>query len=282
MPLHDLSYRRHEGPRTSPLARSWAIARTQFAQLLKRRAFLLLLAASWIPVVARAIQIYGTLQFPQASDFFGVTALTWFQFLTQQVYLLPVILVSLYAGAPAIASDVSSGALLLYLSKPISVRDYVLGKALPILCSIGFVTLVPALFLLGLHLALSGDFQLLRGSPWLPVSILGYSLWLTLYFGLAVLAVSSLSRSGRVAGAGFVALALGSEVVVRGALARLQVGFTPTFLSVTGAAVDSGHLFFGTVASGSTPLVSVIVMAAVILASLLVLGRRLSSPEVVS
>ena len=225
MPLHDLSYRRHEGPRTSPLAKSWAIARTQFAQLLKRRAFLLLLAASWIPVVARAIQIYGTLQFPQASDFFGVTALTWFQFLTQQIYLLPVILVSLYAGAPAIASDVSSGALLLYLSKPISVRDYVLGKALPILCSIGFVTLLPALFLLGLHLALSGDLQLLRGTPWLPVSILAYSLWLTLYFGLAVLAVSSLSRSGRVAGAGFVALALGSEVVVRGALARLQVGF---------------------------------------------------------
>ena len=282
MPLHDLSYRRHEGPRTSPLAKSWAIARTQFAQLLKRRAFLLLLAASWIPVVARAIQIYGTLQFPQASDFFGVTALTWFQFLTQQIYLLPVILVSLYAGAPAIASDVSSGALLLYLSKPISVRDYVLGKALPILCSIGFVTLLPALFLLGLHLALSGDLQLLRGSPWLPVSILAYSLWLTLYFGLAVLAVSSLSRSGRVAGAGFVALALGSEVVVRGALARLQVGFAPTFLSVTGAAVDSGHLFFGTVESGSTPLVSVIVMAAVILASLLVLGQRLSSPEVVS
>ncbi len=282
MPLHDLSYRRHEGPRTSPLAKSWAIARTQFAQLLKRRAFLLLLAASWIPVVARAIQIYGTLQFPQASDFFGVTALTWFQFLTQQIYLLPVILVSLYAGAPAIASDVSSGALLLYLSKPISVRDYVLGKALPILCSIGFVTLLPALFLLGLHLALSGDLQLLRGTPWLPVSILAYSLWLTLYFGLAVLAVSSLSRSGRVAGAGFVALALGSEVVVRGALARLQVGFAPTFLSVTGAAVDSGHLFFGTVESGSTPLVSVIVMAAVILASLLVLGQRLSSPEVVS
>ena len=236
----------------------------------------------WIPVVARAIQIYGTLQFPQASDFFGVTALTWFQFLTQQIYLLPVILVSLYAGAPAIASDVSSGALLLYLSKPISVRDYVLGKALPILCSIGFVTLLPALFLLGLHLALSGDLQLLRGSPWLPVSILAYSLWLALYFGLAVLAVSSLSRSGRVAGAGFVALALGSEVVVRGALARLQVGFAPTFLSVTGAAVDSGHLFFGTVESGSTPLVSVIVMAAVILASLLVLGQRLSSPEVVS
>ncbi len=84
------------------------------------------------------------------------------------------------------------------------------------------------------------------------------------------------------AGAGFVALALGSEVVVRGALARLQVGFAPTFLSVTGAAVDSGHLFFGTVESGSTPLVSIIVMAAVILASLLVLGRRLSSPEVVS
>lgn len=282
MPLQDLSYRRYEGPRTPRLTRSWAIARTEFHQLLKKRGFLLLLAASWIPVVARALQIYGTLSFPQVSDVFGVSALTWFQFLTQQVYLLPVLLVSLYVGAPAIANDSSSGALVLYLSKPVSIRDYLLGKALPVLGSIGFVTFVPALLLLGLQLALSGELRLLRESPWLPISILAYGLWLTTYFGTAVLAVSSLSRSGRVAGIGFVALALGSEVVVRGALARFEFGFSPTFLSITGAAVDSGHLFFGTIESGSTPLLSAVATTAVVVASLLILRRRLRSPEVVS
>lgn len=282
MPLRDLAYQRYEQPRTPALARSWAIARTEFRRLLNNRAFLLLLAASWIPAIARALQIYAALSFPQGSDIFGVTPLTWFQFLKQQVYLLPVILVSLYVGAPAIANDSSSGALVIYLSKPVSIRDYLFGKALPVLGSVGFVTLAPALLLLFLHLVISGNLGLLRDSPWLPVAILAYGLWLTSYFGLTVLALSSLSRSGRVAGIGFVALALGSEVVVRGVLARFETGLSPTFLSITGAAVDSGHLFFGTVESGSTPLLSTVATAGMMVVSLLIMRRRLRSPEVVS
>lgn len=279
MPLYDLSYRRAPGPRTGRIQKSLALARTSIRLLLKKRAFFLLLAASWIPAVVRAAQIYVARQFPQAPDFFTVGVSTWREFLGQQVQFLPVVLVSLYAGAPAIASDLSSGALVLYLSKPIARFDYVVGKLLPIAAGISAVTLLPALALLALELALAPDLALLVDNPWLPLSIVGYSLWLALYFALAVLAVSSLCRSGRVAGAGFAAIAFGGEIVVRAALAG--AGTPPRFLSMTGAAIDAGYLFFADRVSGDSPLISATVMALVIFASVLVIDRRLRSKEAV-
>jgi ABC-2 type transport system permease protein len=277
MPLYDLSYRRSHGPRTGRLSRSLALARSSASLLVARRTFFLLLAVSWVPAVVRAVQIYVARQFPQAPDFFTVGVFTWREFLGQQVQLLPVVLVSLYAGAPAVASDLSSGALVLYLSKPMTRFDYVLGKVLPVAASIAAVTLLPALALLALELALAPDLELLIENPWLPFAIVAYGVSLSLYFALTVLAVSSLCRSGRVAGAGFAAIALGGEIVVRAALAGLAT--PPRFLSMTGAAIDAGYLFFGDRSSGSTPLASAAVMALTILVSGIVIDRRLRSQE---
>jgi ABC-2 type transport system permease protein len=280
MPLYDLSYRRSRGPRTGRFQKSLALARTSIRLLLRRRSFLLLLAACWIPAVVRAAQIYVARQFPQAPDFFTIDASTWREFLAQQVRFLPVVLVSLYAGAPAIASDVSSGALVLYLSRPFSRVDYLLGKTLPVAAAIAAVTLLPALALLTLQIALAPDLELLAREPLLPLEIVGYSLFLALYFSLAVLAVSSLCRSGRVAGAGFAAIVFGGDILLRAVLVR--AGTTPPrFLSMTGAAIDSGYLFFGGASSGDAPLASALVMALSILASAFLVDRMLRSKEAV-
>ena len=48
---------------------------------------------------------------------------------------------TLYAGAGAISTDLSSGAFVAYLSTPISRVDYLLGKAIPVLGAILVVTL---------------------------------------------------------------------------------------------------------------------------------------------
>jgi len=280
MPLYDLSYQRLQGPRTGRFQKSLALARVSIRLLLKRRSFLLLLAVSWIPAIVRAAQIYVARQFPQAPEFFAVDVSTWREFLGQQVQFLPVVLVSLYVGAPAIASDVSSGALVVYLSKPLSRFDYALGKMLPVAAAIAAITLLPALALLALQLALAPDLDLLASEPWLPLSIVGYSVWLALYFSLAVLAVSSLCRSGRVAGAGFAAIAFGGEIVVRAALAGART--PPRLFSMTGAAIDSGYFFFADTKSGDSPLASAAVMAFAILASAFVIDRMLRSKEALS
>jgi len=273
MPLYDLSYRRFEGPRTSRFRRSFALARSAASLLLRRRSFLLLLAVSWIPAVVRAVQIYVARQFPEAPDFFTITPETWREFLGQQVRFLPVVLVSLATGASAIASDFASGAFTIYLSKPISRFDYVLGKAMPVAGAVSAVTLAPALALLLLQLSLAPDFALLSKAPWLPLAVTAYSLFLALYFTLSVLAVSSLCRSGRVAGAGFAALVFGSEIVARTATSR--VFGAPRFLSLNGSAIDAGRWFFG----DSAAVAPLVFMIGVIALSALVLDRRLRSSE---
>jgi ABC-2 type transport system permease protein len=273
VPLYDLSYRRFEGQRTSRFRRSLALAISTSGLLLKRRSFLMLLAVCWAPAVVRAAQIYVSRQFPQAPDFFTITPDTFREFLVQQVRFLPVVLVSLAAGASAIASDFASGAFTIYLSKPISRFDYLLGKALPVAASIGAITLAPALALLLLHQSLAPDFQLLSQAGWLPLAITAYSLLLALYYTLLVLAISSLCRSGRVAGAGFAALVFGSEIASR-ILSSRAFGARP-LPSLNRSVMDAGGWFFGE--SGS--FTSLAFPIAIIVLSALVLLRRLRSGE---
>ena len=281
MPLHDLSYQHFDGPRTSRFNRSFAMARSSAALFLKRRSFLLLLTVSWTPVLARAAQIYVARQFPQAFPFITIDARLWQEFLSQQVAYLPVILVALYTGAGAISTDLSTGAFVVYLSKPISRINYVFGKSMPVMAALLVVTLVPALTLLVVHVFVAEDFELFAASPILPFSTVIYSVWICLYFTLTVLAISSLTRSTRVAGAGFGALALGSKVIFVG-LSRLGIDQPPAFLSMIDSTVDSGQVFFGNAASADTPFLSIASMVSLMLASLAVLRWRLSSAEVSS
>lgn len=281
MPLHDLSYQHFDGPRTSRFSRSFALGRSQASLLLQRRAFLFLLTVSFIPFLARVAQIYVARQFPQAVAFITVDAGLWQEFLSQQVAFLPVILIALYTGAGAIATDLSTGAFVVYLSKPISRIDYVFGKAMPIMAALLFVTLSPALALLVVHVFVAENLELFAATPFLPLSVVVYSVWICLYFTLAVLAISSLTRSMRVAGAGFVAFALGSKIFV-GALSQLRLDQPPAFLSMIDSTVDAGHVFFGNAAAANTPLLSIASMVSMMVVSLAVLRWRLSSAEVSS
>lgn len=281
MPLHDLSYQRFEGARTSRLARSLAMARSSGSLLLRRRSFLLLLAVSWISVILRGAQIFVAHSFPDAFPFLTIDARLWQEFVSQQVLYLPVILIALYTGAGAISADLASGAFVVYLSKPISRSDYVIGKALPVVTALLAVTLAPALILLLVHLFLAEDLVLFQSAPLLPLSVIGYSVWTCSYFTLAVLAISSLSRSSRVAGAGFVALSLGGPIFLK-AISQLPIFDPPAFLSMIDATVDSGHLFFGDVSAGRTPFRSFVAMAVLMAVSVAVLRFRLRSAEVSS
>ncbi len=221
----------------------------------------------------RAAQIYVARQFPEAPEFFTITPDTFREFLGQQVRFLPVVLVSLATGASAIAADFASGAFTIYLSKPISRLDYLLGKAMPVAAAVAAVTLAPALALLLLHQSLAPDFELLSQAPWLPLAITAYSLLLALYYTLSVLAVSSLCRSGRVAGAGFAALVFGSEIVAR-TLSSRAFG-APRIPSLNGSAVDASLWFFGASAAPG----SIAFLLGMMVLSALVLDRRLRSGE---
>lgn len=283
MPLYDVSYQHYRGARLSRPARSWALARTGFDQLLKKRRFLLLLAVSWIPALVRGVQIYIARQLPQTPDWLEVGPALFKSFLAQQVSPSPfVLLVALFAGAGAISGDLRSGALVIYLSRPISRMDYFLGKILPVFGFLLGITLLPAIVLLLFAVSMADDWSLLTKNPWLPLSIFLYSLWAAGTFSATVLAVSSLSRSGRLAAAGFVLAALGSHFLYN-VILRMMFRGAPAYLSLFASTVHVADVFFGGSSRyAGSPFVSLFTTALLVAGSIWLIDTRLRSTEVVA
>ena len=83
MPIHDQGYRRYGGKRAPHGRAWWIIARTHMFAALKFRSFVILLLASWLPFVARGVQIYLSSSFQQVSVL-AATTQTFRDFLDQQ------------------------------------------------------------------------------------------------------------------------------------------------------------------------------------------------------
>jgi ABC-2 type transport system permease protein len=211
VPVYEQSYRSHEARGPLRQLRFWPILREGLRLLLGRRALLLLGMLAWLPLVARVIQVYVVTRFPDASRVLPVDGRLFGEFLNQQLGF--VLLLLIFSGAGLIAEDLRSGAIIVYLSRPLTRRDYVLGK-FGILLVVGLaVTLVPGALLYFAAVGLAPDAFLDVGLVWIAPAVLLHSLAMCGVFGLLMLALSSLSRSARVAGLGFAALVLGLEIV---------------------------------------------------------------------
>jgi ABC-2 type transport system permease protein len=97
----------------------------------------------------------------------------------------------------AIADDRRANALQLYLSKPLTRVEYVVGRLVPILVFVMGVTFAPAVLLLLLQIAFSGSVDFLRQNLFLLPAITLVSLVQALLSGFAILALSSISKSRR-------------------------------------------------------------------------------------
>jgi ABC-2 type transport system permease protein len=196
MPIHDQGYRRYSGARVLR-ARSWSvIARAGIAERLRERRFLALLLVAWLLFFVRAVQIYFGTTFVRAS-FFAPSAETFHSFLTQQ--RLFVFFITIYAGAGLIASDRQANALQLYLSKPITRHDYIVGKLATLAAFLLAVTWVPAMMLLMLQVLFSGSLEFVSTHPRLVPAITITAALQVALASMMMLALSSLSRSRRFA-----------------------------------------------------------------------------------
>jgi ABC-2 type transport system permease protein len=196
MPIHDQGYRRYSGARILR-ARSWlVIARAGIIERLRERRFLALLLVAWLLFVVRAVQIYFGTTFVRAS-FFAPSEETFHGFLTQQ--RLFVFFITIYAGAGLIASDRQANALQLYLSKPITRHDYIVGKLATLAAFLIAVTWVPAMMLLMLQVLFSGSLEFVSTHPRLVPAITITAALQVALASMMMLALSSLSRSRRFA-----------------------------------------------------------------------------------
>lgn len=203
MPIHEQRYRRYEAQEPRVPLRFWPITREALSALMRRRFLLPFLLLAWLPVVARATQIVVVAHAPEMGQLFPVGASLFGDFLGLQAYFA--LFLSALAGAGLVADDLRTGGILLYLSRALSRRDYVLGK-LAVLAALNLsVTLAPALALYALALGLASDTFGRLGLAWLPLAIVAQGTLLTAVIALVALAASSLTQRPWIAGLGLVA-----------------------------------------------------------------------------
>ena len=222
MPIYRQSYRTYDGtPRRQ--FRWWIMVKHEIRTLSKSRAFLVLIILGYVHACFRLLQVvtFDTLNAtpnnPLARALQNIQAFTvdesmFFDFIRLQSGL--VFLATILAGAGMICDDYRNNLMEIYFSKPLTWRDYVVGKVMTlVLVGLAF-TAVPALALLLAHLFLAGNFaDAFRLAQWLPGPILGFSLTLVVPCAVGVLASSALSRSQRYASIG-VFMALFGDLVI--------------------------------------------------------------------
>jgi len=280
MPIYDQTYRRYEARGPLRQVRFWPITREALRLILAKRAFLGLLGVALLPLVVRAVQIYVVTRVPEAGRVLPIDGRLFGEFLNQQIGF--VLLLSVFGGAGLIANDLRTGAILIYLSRPLTRRDYVLGK-LGVLLALNFgVTLGPALLLYGIGIAVAPEVFVRADRAWIAPAIVLHSAVIAGVLGLVALAASSLSRSARIAGLGFFGLVAGLETA-RGILGAMSHRSEAHVLSLQHDLRMLGNALFGIAErGGSVPtLYPALVLGLVCVACLAVLRARVRAVEVV-
>lgn len=212
-PIADLSYRGYDGPLESPTQRWWVIAKTNVRRTFKNKWYwVATITSGWYYLLMMIIVYFVELAAESNPRQQGPFALATFMkrviWVDQFVHGLSwaqimIFVVTLIAGAGVIANDNRANALLVYLSRPCSKLDYVIGKFIGVFLPILLTVTLPSLiyFLYG---ALSyRAYGFLSNDPWMIVKLLIVCPLIAAFYSALIIGVSSLFNQGRMAGAAF-------------------------------------------------------------------------------
>jgi len=279
MPIHDQGYRHYGGQRAAHGRAWWVIARSQILSALQQRPFRFLLFIAWAPFVVRAVQIYVSSTSLPVAEFIATTPELFRDFLSQQ--RLFVFLVTI-GQAGLIAEDRRTNALQLYLSKPLTRVEYIVGKLVPPLAYVLFVTLVPSLLLLLLQIIFAGSLSFLRANLFLLPAITLFSLIQALLAAFVILALSSLTRSRR-----FVAIMYAGVTFFTFAMYQVLRGITGSRTWAVISPIEMLDIIANAAfrSRGLPPVpvyMAVIAVVAMIALAMFILERRIRGVEVVA
>ena len=213
-PIADLSYRNYDGPLNPPSHRWWAITKMCIRLSTKKRGF-------WIAACISAYWylILGAIFF--FLDVFGQSApgstggknplfasIVWKdQFINAfSMSQLLLFIIALQLGAGAIANDNRAKALLVYLSKPCTKGDYLIGKWFGVFIPITIVCAIPTFAFYGYCLMSYRNYGFLSDDPWLIFKLMGMVLLPGFFHASVSLGISSMFDQGRLAGASYAGL----------------------------------------------------------------------------
>jgi ABC-2 type transport system permease protein len=278
MPIHDQGYRRYRGGKAG--GRAWlVIMKTGIRTMLGDRKFIVLLVVSWIQFVVRAIQFYIATNFSQAAVI-APSAATFRDFFDKQDIFVYIVTVTL--GARLIAQDRRVNALQIYLSKPLTRVEYIFGKFAILAAFLLFITWVPAVLLLCVQVVFAGNFAFVVANAYLLPAITLYSAIEVVMVSTAMLALSSLSTNSRFVGILYTGLIF-FTAALSGVLRFITASTSLSWISFSNNLTQVGDAIFRVPLHYQTPWpVSLLLIIALTVVSILVLERRVRGVEIVA
>jgi ABC-2 type transport system permease protein len=157
MAVYKKTYRPYEGALTGRLARVWVIPRYAFEDLHRSRFLTLFFLASYIYPLISALIIYvqhnvsalGLLGVQGANRLISINVVFFMSLLGWQSMLA--LFLASFVGPGQVSPDLANNALSLYLARPFSRVEYVLGKMATLLILMSLMTWVPGLLLFALE-----------------------------------------------------------------------------------------------------------------------------------
>lgn len=278
MPIHDQGYRRYAGRREAH-GQTWlVITRAGIMERLRERKFLGLLLFAWLPFLVRSVQLYVAANYQQAT-FLAATPSMFRDFLAQQGVF--VFFITLYVGSGLIANDRRANALQIYLSKPLTRVDYVVGKLATLLLFLTFVTWVPGILLLVMQILFAGNLAFLKANLFLFPAITVFAAVTVLTSSFTMLALSSLSKSRR-----FVAVMYAGLIFFTAAMYQALRGITGSrawlFISPGDVLDVIGDRIFRSTEPEDFLVGAIVAVVVLLAASVFVLERRVRGVEIVT
>jgi ABC-type transport system involved in multi-copper enzyme maturation permease subunit len=195
MAVYKRRYNSYTGSLTPQWSRFFVLTRYAFADLFKSRFFVLLLILSVVPCLFFAGYIFiannKTVQLllqMRTSEL--LTVETQFFVILMIAQTQAAFLLNCWVGPVLVAGDLTNGALPLFLSRPFSRADYVLGKLAVLGLLLSAITWVPCLLLFSLQSGLAQD-GWIWSHLWMVVPIVLCSAIWILMLSLISLAVSA-------------------------------------------------------------------------------------------
>ena len=171
MAVYKRRYRPYHGPLTPERSRFLVLTRYAFAGLFRSRVFVLLFVLALVPTLFFAAYIFlannsAVQQFLQFHVAGGFAVENKFFFTLTMIQTQLAFLLNCWVCPTLVAGDLVNGALPLFLSRPFSRPEYVLGKCAVIALLLSVVTWVPGLILFSLQAGLAeGGWTLLALWP---------------------------------------------------------------------------------------------------------------------
>jgi ABC-type transport system involved in multi-copper enzyme maturation permease subunit len=286
--IREKGYSHWDGRLVERRFRWWPITRTGIQLAFRKKRFKFVFAGAFIPAFVFLVGLYISERledfksFIQGSERLINIGPKYFNtYFTNDSLLFLIVLVLALGTAGLIADDLKHNSLQLYFARPLVKSDYLLGKMSVVAFFVLLLTALPGLVLLVFKLIFAGSFKFFLDYPWLPLSILGYSTLLTVFFAFYILLLSALSRNARYV----TVLVFGVYIFSNVLFGILNSIFSSPYTSLVSVPVNlqqAGAYIFGQKLPQAVPAVwSFAVLAGVCVLALVVLNRKIRSVEVI-